>query len=86
LDCWTTDRIIFFNAVHARLPKGHEEFAKEATKVLAVKLYEMGKLTSGRAAEFAGMSRISFLQILAEFGTPIFDLTKDELERDLNNA
>ena len=24
LGCWTTDRIIFFNAVHARLPKGHE--------------------------------------------------------------
>ena len=40
----------------------------------------------GRAAEFAGMSRISFLQILAQFGTPIFDLTKGELERDLDNA
>jgi hypothetical protein len=24
LDCWTTDRIIFSNAVHARLPKGHD--------------------------------------------------------------
>ena len=68
------------------LKESPEEFAKEATKVLAVKLYEMGKLSSGRAAEFAGMSRISFLQILAEFGTPIFDLTKEELGRDLNNA
>ena len=54
--------------------------------MLAVKLYEMGKLSSGRAAEFAGMSRISFLQILAELDTPVFDLTKEELERDLNNA
>ena len=68
------------------LKESPEEFAKEATKVLAVKLYEMGKLSSGRAAEFAGMSRISFLQSLAEFGAPIFDLTKEELERDLNNA
>ena len=58
----------------------------DTEKVLAVKPYEVGKLSSGRAAEFAGMSRISFLQILAEFGTPIFDLTKEELERDLNNA
>ena len=63
-----------------------EKFAKEATKMLAVKLYEMGKLSSGRAAEFAGMSRISFLQILNEFGAPIFDLTKEELERDFQNA
>jgi predicted HTH domain antitoxin len=74
------------DSVLISLKESPEEFAKEATKVLAVKLYEMGKLSSGRAAEFAGMSRISFLQILAEFGTPIFDLTKDELERDLNNA
>jgi predicted HTH domain antitoxin len=63
------------DSVLISLKESPEEFAKEATKVLAVKLYEMGKLSSGRAAEFAGMSRISFLQILAEFGTPIFDLT-----------
>jgi predicted HTH domain antitoxin len=74
------------DSVLISLKESPEEFAKEATKVLAVKLYEMGKLSSGRAAEFAGMSRISFLQILAEFGTPIFDLTKEELERDLYNA
>ena len=74
------------DSVLISLKESPEEFAKEATKVLAVKLYEMGKLSSGRAAEFAGMSRISFLQILAEFGTPIFDLTKEELGRDLNNA
>ena len=43
-----------------------EKFAKEAAKVLAVKLYEMGKLSSGRAAEFAGISKISFLQSLGE--------------------
>ena len=53
------------DSVLISLKESPEEFAKEATKVLAVKLYEMGKLSSGRAAEFAGMSRISFLQILA---------------------
>ena len=54
--------------------------------MIAVKLYEMGKLSSGRAAELAGISRISFLQSLAEFRAPIFDLTKEELKRDLQNA
>ena len=63
-----------------------EDFAREATKVIAVKLYEMGKLSSGRAAELAGISRISFLQTLAEFKAPIFNLIKEELERDLQNA
>jgi predicted HTH domain antitoxin len=74
------------DSVLISLKETPEEFAKDAAKVLAVKLYEMGKLSSGRAAEFAGISRISFLQSLAKFGTPIFDLTKEELERDLKNA
>ena len=63
-----------------------EKFAREATKVLAVKLYEMGKLSSGRAAELAGVSRVSFLQSLGKYGAPILDLTKEELERDVKNA
>ena len=74
------------DSVLISLKETPEEFAKEAAKMLAVKLYEMGKLSSGRAAEFAGISRVSFLRILSEFGTPIFDLTKDELERDFQNA
>jgi len=63
-----------------------ENFAKEANRLLAVKLYEMGKLSSGRAAELAGMSRIGFLQSLDRYGAPIFDLSKEELEHDLQNA
>jgi predicted HTH domain antitoxin len=74
------------DAVLISLKETPEDFAREATKVLAVKLYEMGKLSSGRAAELAGISRISFLQLLAQFGAPIFDLTKEELKRDLQNA
>jgi len=63
-----------------------EQFTKEANRLLAVKLYEMGKLSSGRAAELAGMSRVSFLQSLERYDAPIFDLSKEELERDYQNA
>lgn len=52
----------------------------------AVKLYQMGKLSSGRAAQLAGIPRISFLQSLSDYGVPIFDLTTDELYNDLKNA
>jgi len=74
------------DSVLISLKETPENFAKEATNVLAVKLYEMGKLSSGRAAEFAGVSRVSFLQSLDKYGAPIFDLTKEELERDFKNA
>lgn len=63
-----------------------EHFAKEANILLAVKLYEMGKLSSGKAAELAGMSRVSFLQALSRYGAAVFDLSPDELQRDFQNA
>ncbi|HDH41256.1 MAG TPA: hypothetical protein ENG12_02470 [Candidatus Altiarchaeales archaeon] len=50
----------------------------------AVKLYELGRLSSGRAAELAGLSRVGFLQILGRYGVSIFDLTTGELKRVLD--
>lgn len=74
------------DAVLVSLKETPENFAKEANRLLAVKLYEMGKLSSGRAAELAGVSRVSFLQGLSRYGTPLFDLSAEELERDYKNA
>ena len=74
------------DSVFISLKETPERFSKEAIKLLAVKLYEMGKLSSGRAAELAGMSRITFLQNIERYDAPILDLSKEELERDYHNA
>ncbi len=74
------------DSVLISLKETPENFAKEANRLLAVKLYEMGKLSSGRAAELAGMSRVSFLQLLDRYDAPIFDLSREELESDYQNA
>jgi predicted HTH domain antitoxin len=63
-----------------------EEISREIRMAAAAKLYELGKLSSGRAAELAGVSRVSFLQTLARYGVAIFDLTEEELAQDLRNA
>jgi len=63
-----------------------EEFIKELCMAAAAKLYEVGKLSSGRAAELAGISRVSFLQSLHRYNVSIFDISYEELRKDRQNA
>src|SRR3972149_2325099 len=65
------------------LKESSQEFSKDILILAAVKLYELGKLSSGRAAQLAGVSRISFLQSLSRYNVPIFDLTEEELKQDI---
>jgi predicted HTH domain antitoxin len=56
-------------------------------KILAaVKLFELGKLSSGRAAQLAGMTRVEFLLILRRYQVSPFQLTDEELHQDVLNA
>ncbi|HEY0478538.1 MAG TPA: UPF0175 family protein [Kofleriaceae bacterium] len=52
----------------------------------AMKLYELGRLSSGAAAVFAGVARVEFLSKLGEYGVSPFQLAPIELEDDLENA
>jgi len=47
----------------------------------AVKLYEIGKLSSGAAAQLAGVPRTVFLSRLADYGVDTFQLSEEELQR-----
>jgi len=68
------------------LKESPQEFSKSILILSAVKLYELGKLSSGRAAQLAGLTRVEFLQSLSRFNVPVFDLSSEELERDIQNA
>ena len=46
----------------------------------SVKLYEMGRFSSGAAAHLAGVPRVVFLSQLSEFGVDTFRLTEDQLQ------
>ena len=43
-----------------------EQFRQETRILIAVKLYEMGRLSTGAAAQFAGVPKPLFLMKLAE--------------------
>ena len=63
-----------------------DEFAIEARLLLAIKLYETGKLSTGLAAQFAGIPRSAFFYELSRQGISPFGETPDELEDDLEHA
>jgi len=68
------------------LKESPEEFETEARLLLAVKLFELGRLSTGRAAELAGVPKVEFLHSLGRFGVPVFNQDPEELEWDLENA
>ena len=63
-----------------------DDFEQEARMAMAVKLFEMKRLSSGMAAQLSGTNRVSFLMQLSQYDTPMQDLLLDELESDLSNA
>ena len=68
------------------LKKSPQEFEAEARLLLAVKLYEMGRVSTGVAARLAGISRVEFMFELARFGLSPIGQEPGELAEDLANA
>ena len=60
-----------------------EEAARELRLIAAVKLYELGRLSSGAAAQLAGIPRPLFLSKLGDYGVPTFRLTDEELDEEM---
>ncbi len=57
-------------------------FAQELCTLAAVKLYELGRLSSGRAAKLAGMSRVEFLLELNRYKVFPFEEELEDLEQE----
>ena len=56
-------------------------FSRELLLLASIKLYELGRLTSGRAAELAGLSRLQFLMSLDRYQVFPLSAELDELEQ-----
>ena len=67
-----------------RMSRG--EFEREARLAMAVKLFETGRLSSGQAAELAGLGRVHFLYELGRLRVSSLQVEPEELEADVQTA
>ena len=81
-----TQAIQYPTEVLSALGKEPEEFEEEARLLLALKYYKSGELSTGLAAQLAGVPRSTFISLLGEHGLSPFGETLEELEESLANA
>lgn len=68
------------------LHETREQFEHEAKVAMAVKLFELKRLSSGQAASLIGIDRVKFLMMLKNYDVPMIDIAELELKSDLNHA
>ena len=66
--------------------QSRDEFVKEAKFLLMAKLFEIGRVSSGKAAEICGMPRIDFIYEVGKLGIPVVQLDEDELAREIGDV
>ena len=63
-----------------------EEFEREARFLLALKLFELRRISAGKAAEMSGMEKPEFLLKASQLNVAVGDLDQDQLEAEFKNA
>ena len=61
------------------LKESKEQFERDARFFLAIKLYELGKISSGKAAKLAGLGRVQFLLKLGQYQVSPFQVSMEEI-------
>ncbi len=69
--------------IRQMLNRTPEELARDKRLYTALMLFRLKKLSSGAAAEMAGISRVQFLDLCAEYDIPVSQITGDDLSQEL---
>jgi predicted HTH domain antitoxin len=72
--------------IQVQLPDSLDVNDHDLVMMLAAKLYEDGKLSSGQDIEMAGVSKRTFIEKLGQYGVSVFGQSLDELKSDVENA
>jgi len=65
--------------------QSEEAFVREAKFAVALRLFEQGRISSGRAAELCGLPRVDFLFAASHAGVPVADPDAAEWDREFSD-
>ncbi|GJM42565.1 MAG: hypothetical protein DHS20C20_28470 [Ardenticatenaceae bacterium] len=82
----TTIMVDFPETVQKALNRTTGEISRDVKLYAALMLYQLGKLSSGVAAQMAGISRVEFLHLCGEYGISVFQYSSEELAAELKDA
>lgn len=72
--------------IQLNIPDDVDLKIQDLLMIIASKLYEDGKLSSGQAADMAGLSKRTFIELLGRYGVSVFSSSLSDLKRDIANA
>ncbi len=78
--------ILYMRTIQFRVPDDIDLKDYDFSMIIASKLYEDGKLSSGQAAEIAGLSKRTFIELLGRYGVSVFSQSVSDLHSDIANA
>lgn len=58
----------------------------QVAMLVASVLYENGKLSLGQAAELAGLTKRTFIELLGSYNVSVFNFPASEISSDVANA
>ena len=72
--------------VFSALRASPEDFVQELRLAAAIKWFEMERISQGKAAEIAGLSRSAFIDALARYGVSPVQIDPEELEEEYRRS
>lgn len=62
-----------------------EEFEQQVRLMAALKMFELGKLSSGKAAELAGLSRLDFFETCSRYRVSVVSYPDEEAAPEIDS-
>jgi predicted HTH domain antitoxin len=79
-------RIPHFDDLAIASGRSPAELERELRLLLAIKLFELKRVSTGQASDIAGLSRFAFLDELAKLGVAAIDFDPQEAEQEFGNV